>query len=259
MYSSLRSRFGIPGVIAVVALVFAMMGGAYAASGGLSAKQKKEVKAIAKSFQGSGPAGAVGPAGPVGSKGKDGVNGEIGGKGLPGPPGAAGESVISAPITPGPTDTHCNEQGGSEFEVEESAVVSYACNGKDGSPWTAGGTLPEGATETGTWTFNGTDADTAGIDVSISFPIPLEEEVEEGSARFVPVSAGSCAGSLILPTAPKGKLCVYAEGLTNSTFKGIFTLNEGSEAAASTMGALMRFSVSGVGVARGHGSWAVTG
>ncbi len=32
MFSTLRTRFGIPGVISVIALVFAMFGGAYAAS-----------------------------------------------------------------------------------------------------------------------------------------------------------------------------------------------------------------------------------
>jgi len=32
MLSPLRNRFGIPGVISVIALVFAMFGGAYAAS-----------------------------------------------------------------------------------------------------------------------------------------------------------------------------------------------------------------------------------
>ena len=32
MFSTLRTRFGIPGVISVIALVFAMLGGAYAAN-----------------------------------------------------------------------------------------------------------------------------------------------------------------------------------------------------------------------------------
>jgi hypothetical protein len=52
MFSTLRTRFGIPGVISVMALVFAMLGGAYAAnspSGGgkatASAKAKKGPRA----------------------------------------------------------------------------------------------------------------------------------------------------------------------------------------------------------------------
>jgi hypothetical protein len=48
MFSMFRERFGIAGVISVIALVFAMVGGAFAAGGGLSSKQKKEVKKIAK-------------------------------------------------------------------------------------------------------------------------------------------------------------------------------------------------------------------
>ena len=54
MFSTLRNRFGIPGVISVIALVFAMFGGAYAASnssgGGkatASAKAKKDAKTAA--------------------------------------------------------------------------------------------------------------------------------------------------------------------------------------------------------------------
>jgi hypothetical protein len=47
MFSTLRNRFGIPGVISVIALVFAMLGGAYAAnnsSGGGKATASAKVK-----------------------------------------------------------------------------------------------------------------------------------------------------------------------------------------------------------------------
>lgn len=82
-----------PGLtVAVVALVFALAGGAFAAGGGLTAKQKKQVKAIAKAEAGKvpgvpGPPGAVGPAGPVGPAG---AAGSIGPQGPAGPDGADG-------------------------------------------------------------------------------------------------------------------------------------------------------------------------
>jgi hypothetical protein len=90
MFSAIRQhlRLSPAGAVAVIALVFAMVGGAYAAGGGLSGKQKKEVKTIAKSFQGTGPAGAQGPAGAAGPAGPTGA---AGAKGATGETGATGE------------------------------------------------------------------------------------------------------------------------------------------------------------------------
>jgi hypothetical protein len=110
MLSLLRNRFGVPGVIAVIALVFAMLGGAYAATqssrtGGLTAKQKKEVKAIAKSFQGTGPAGPAGPTGPAGPAGPQGAAGTAGAKGDQGEPGADGETGFTETLPEGETET----------------------------------------------------------------------------------------------------------------------------------------------------------
>jgi hypothetical protein len=89
MFARLRMHLGVPGVIAIIALVFAMLGGAYAASGpkkkanaSLTSKQKKEVKQIAKSFPGPrgapGASGSVGPKGDVGPEGRPGKDGQTG-------------------------------------------------------------------------------------------------------------------------------------------------------------------------------------
>jgi hypothetical protein len=94
--------FGRAGlVVGIVALVFALMGGAWAASGGLTAKQKKEVKAIAKSFQGTGPAGAQGAQGTPGSNGTNGTNGKDGAAGVGGPPGPLLETLESGQTVTG--------------------------------------------------------------------------------------------------------------------------------------------------------------
>ncbi|HKB50891.1 MAG TPA: hypothetical protein VKC63_05620, partial [Solirubrobacterales bacterium] len=66
MLSPLRNRFGIPGVISVIALVFAMLGGAYAASDNGSGKATASAKAKAGP---RGPRGKTGPAGPAGPAG----------------------------------------------------------------------------------------------------------------------------------------------------------------------------------------------
>jgi hypothetical protein len=61
MLSPLRNRFGIPGVISVIALVFAMLGGAYAAS-----NSNDDGKATASAKKGPrGPRGKPGPPGPA--------------------------------------------------------------------------------------------------------------------------------------------------------------------------------------------------
>ena len=72
-------------VIAIMALVVALGGVAYAALPGLNSKQKKQVKNIAKQFAGqpgaAGPKGDQGPKGDAGAPsapGKDGENGEDG-------------------------------------------------------------------------------------------------------------------------------------------------------------------------------------
>jgi hypothetical protein len=52
--------------------------------------------------------------------------------------------------------------------------------GRKGDPWTAGGTLPPGATEKGAWVFNGT---TAGEEIytPISFNVPLAVSLDENT------------------------------------------------------------------------------
>jgi hypothetical protein len=93
----LREPFGKAGLtVAVIALVFAMLGGAYAASG-LNSKQKKEVKSIAKSFQGTGPAGAQGAAGAKGDNGSNGAQGAKGDTGAVGPQGPQGKQGNQGP------------------------------------------------------------------------------------------------------------------------------------------------------------------
>jgi hypothetical protein len=95
---SIREPFGKAGLtVAILALVLAMVGGAYAA-GALSGKQKKEVEKIAKKYAGkTGSAGSQGPAGPAGAKGdtgtngKDGTNGTNGTNGKEGPEGKQGK------------------------------------------------------------------------------------------------------------------------------------------------------------------------
>ncbi|MDX6609287.1 MAG: hypothetical protein QOF85_1212 [Solirubrobacterales bacterium] len=155
MFSTLRNRFGIPGVISVIALVFAMLGGAYAASSNDNGK----ATASAKAKKGPrGPKGATGPAGPVGPQGPAGAAGAKGDAGANGATGGAGPT--------GPTGLQGNK----------------GAAGAQGPPGAAGATgfsgftetLPSGKSETGTWSLSmPTGGGEDSFIVPISFPIPL--------------------------------------------------------------------------------------
>ncbi len=196
MFSLLRNRFGIPGVISVIALVFAMIGGAYAAT-----NESGKATASAKAKKGprgpkgkAGPAGPQGPAGPAGTpgppgpKGSNGSNGDAGARGATGASGATGEDGATG------------------------------ATGQDGSPWTAGGTLPSGQTETGAWSFViGPEEPTFGVPfgkAAISFPIPIANPGGNASIAAHRLVQGEsetaeCPGTYIEPKAEPGNLCVY--------------------------------------------------
>ncbi|HEY8810199.1 MAG TPA: hypothetical protein VIM28_09275, partial [Solirubrobacterales bacterium] len=183
MFSPLRNRFGIPGVISVIALVFAMMGGAYAASNN-SGGGKATASAKAK----RGPRGPKGPTGPAGPQGPAGPAGKDGANGASGAPGADGKSVeVEA------AGAECPE-GGSKFKVG-GVVKGAACNGEEGEPGEdgedgepgilhSGESLPSGATETGSWIFPG--GSPQGTTTAVSFPIPLPAEIDGAHFLYVP-------------------------------------------------------------------------
>lgn len=202
---ALREPFGTAGLmVAVVALVFALVGGAYAANQLTTASNVKR-----------GPRGKIGPAGPPGPVGPAGAKGDPGPTGADGAPGLAGKSVKVAKENKG---SNCAE-GGSSFEEEGSGIKKFACNG---SPWTAGGTLPSGKSEMGAWGvtmaekvfFESSTAGTFGI----SFNIPLAAALPEAHVQFNPVGfpaaataeeKSHCPGEVKEPRAKAGFLCVY--------------------------------------------------
>ncbi len=264
MFSLLRNRLGVPGVIAIIALVFAMFGGAYAASndGGsatVSAKGKKGPRGKPGKPGPTGPAGPAGPAGPKGDTGAAGANGAAGAdgaKGATGPTGAAGTKGATGPT--GPT----------------------------GAPWPAGGTLPPGATMTGAWSMGGhlpLEAEqefepgkkftvqtppAAVVPVPISFAIPLAADLDETKTTYLEVGATStdCPGSATEPKAEPGHLCVYTGKAGGFTAFDIYKLNSPRPfldpgtpiPGASVSGAVLMLGATETG-AHGFGSWAVTG
>jgi len=260
MLERIREQTGSAGlIVGVIALVLAVAGGAYAAGGGLSGKQKKEVTKIAKQY-----AGKPGAQGPAGANGKDGANGANGSNGAP---GANGKSVKVTAAT----IVQCEERGGVIVEKEgEAASAKEVCNGEEGSPWTAGGTLPKGATETGAWTFHAVEGTTEEVFAALSFPIQLSAPLGadkvhyESEANFGDFDEGGpgtvgCEGTAVAPKAPEGNLCVFGNNnVENATFGGVKLFN-GVGKGANKTGALLLFNGEGTGAPFGGGSFAVTG
>ena len=278
---SLRNRFGIPGMIAVIALVFAMLGGAYAASNGSSGKGA--TASAKKSLKGPrgprGPKGATGAAGPAGSAGAKGSTGAAGAAGQDGGPGTAGQdganvASISFEGTEEPEEEPCEERGGVEFKSAGS--TTYACNGADGSPWAAGGTLPSGSTETGFWSTWFTPLETeavvetesgktkakvipangGGVYPTFSFNVPLEAAPQVALVPPAPEpnpQPENCPGTSEEPQAASGWLCVYADALGNVSVPGTFGF-------ARKVGGILFVTPTELGAeVFAFGTWAVTG
>jgi hypothetical protein len=229
----LKEPFGKAGLtVAVLALVLAMVGGAYAA-GGLSKAQEKQVTKIAKKYAGKpGSDGATGPAGPAGppGPGKDGTNGTN---------GTNGKTVLHG-TTPPAAGTGTE----GDFYIDTSADKIY---GPKTATWGSGTSLkgetgfteilPPGKTETGAWVANPQE----GVEdyIPISFNIPLASPLGEGRVHHIlpngeesclasgaegePATCNGssrpplkCLGSAQEPTAVEGNFCVY----TGENFSG---------------------------------------
>jgi hypothetical protein len=241
MLQRFQDRVGTAGlVVAVVALVLALGGGAYAASGALTSKQKKEVTKIAQT-EAKKFAGKPGAAGTNGSNGSNGAKGDTGGAG---PEGKQGPQGIQGPR-------------GEEGE-----------EGVEGSPWTAGGTLPKGKTETGTWAIGTETAENPAASAALSFTIPLASttgvsthfinvagEEEEFGAPAGPKPA-SCPGTAVSPTALPGTLCVYETSRSSELGVGNGIGFEAQLGGLKTAGSVLGFFVEPGGHALG--TWAVT-
>jgi hypothetical protein len=266
MFSSARRRLGVPGVVAIIALAFAMAGGAWAAKGGVIISKLSQISPkVRTQLKGqTGPVGPVGPAGPAGAqggKGEAGKDGNEGKAGIDGKEGKQGKSVVIAAEAKG---VNCKE-GGQSFEVEDSSVKSYACNG---SPWTAGGTLPKDATETGAWfaRMQGSEAPFIGIGV-IDLPIPLATElsgtnvnvVKEGAVPPTQCDDGvSPAAGPTHPEADSGFLCVFVAVEEESPGYAILKIAS-SGVGASTAGAMIIVESESEIFTQPHGTFAVTG
>ncbi len=278
---SLRNRFGIPGVISVIALVFAMLGGAYAASnssgGGKATASAKAKKGPRGPKGATGPAGPAGPQGPAGANGKDGANGS---NGLQGSQGLPGKSVEVANYS-GP-ECAGSEEGATVQVAGEPATKKYICDGAEGAQGPSGPEgvcstsschLPANVTETGAWGFR-VDAEGEGAAPLQSAPFNVQLPAALDSAHVHTFKdsnfgdfdgAGSltvgCTGSNAAPTAPSGHFCLYGEDLFGRLTSLFVNDPTTFSSGAAKTGALIQAIFSGgsefADIA--SGTWAVTG
>lgn len=298
MFHRIEERFGKAGlVVSVIALIFALGGSAYALTGAEKKQITKEAKKFSKKFskQFAKP-GAPGTPGANGLPGTPGAKGDPGAPGAPGTDGTNGtdgKTMLSGTATP---NAAIGTLGDFYIETDVSKIYGPKAasganggwgsgtdlKGATGSPWTAGGVLPEGATQTGVWAkLDGSpnelpEGSTAYAQVS--FPIPVDPAP---SFVFVPSNpstgdfgsdgANGCPGVVNgKPQADKGKLCVYSRG--NSIFGGAIIIpgatvgsldpsTGAGDSSVSKAGTLLTLtcpsSASGICVPRGL--WAVTG
>jgi hypothetical protein len=245
MLSAMRRRLRVSPatVIAGLALVFAMTGGAYAAKKYLITSTKQISPSVLKALRGkagangaAGAAGSQGPAGPVGPAGSNGTNGGNGEKGAQGEKGVQGI------------------QGVQGKEGKQGATGATGVSGFTD-------TLPAGKTETGTWAVIGTQPIGTEMYAQVSFPIPLRESAE-GADHFLDreeteeqTGPPACKGTLEHPTAAPGQLCFYTreqEGVENPFM--VFAEKFGGY---TTAGTVMDFQQTEEH-AHASGTWAVT-
>jgi hypothetical protein len=251
MFEAMRRHINATTIIAVMALIFAMTGGAFAVTshGGPNAAsiaaKKKGKKGKAKVKVGpagprgpegkQGPAGPAGPQGPAGSQGPQGPQGPVGPQGPQGEKGAPGQK------------------------------------GANGSPWTAGGTLPEGSTETGVWGVAALPGSFFFGELAlepISFTIPLKEGLSVGTVHILaPGEEGTGKGSgcpeksnVKSPQAEPGNVCIFQTTALNVKSITAESLETGQEGAAGTTGTMLHiFPENAKESVAAYGTWAVTG
>jgi hypothetical protein len=285
MFQAMRKQMNPATILALVALVFSVTGGAFAATGGgggagsgskatalampVAATAKKKAKAPARGPAGprgaTGAAGSAGSTGPAGGTGPQGPAGNNGSNGAPGEKGEKGEK-------------------GPKGEIGAKGETGFTA------------TLPSGKTETGEWTFSGAGPGLVGfVSAQISFPIPLAQALsgggcEEGKepchVHYIATSAGHevgglkeqtskyCKGNAGDPEAAPGNLCIYEEqtfGVKTTEVFGVDAAevasitNEGtsgtykeSQDGTGVAGAVVIFDGEAEKANYGLGSWAVT-
>jgi|SRR4051794_17768553 len=232
MYRRIHDKLGTAGlIVACIALVFAMLGGAYAATsprGKTKSHPKGLTKAQVLALIKAHPS-------PAGEKGDQGQKGEPGAKGDPGERGQQGKPGL-------------NGEDGEDGEDGACSVADPVCE------------LPPGATSTGDWSFVSKGV---GSYLQINFPLrdPGVPEYEILIDKEDPVHikpTAHCKGDLDHPEADPGWLCIYVEtsGNVSNLDSPNYVVNSTADEHSGWIGEFIPTNPSAEMYA--VGSWAVT-
>ncbi len=247
MFSKIRKRLTYANVAMTLALVFAMSGGAYAASKYIITSTKQIKPSVLKSLKGkAGPAGAQGLKGEAGAAGASvtGKEGPVGKEGKEGPQGPPGTTGFTKTLPSGESEKGDWALGGEASFVEGS--VSFG--------------IPLGEAPTAHYIRVG------GLEANWNQTTNKLEEV-------APTKCGSPVGTAAKPKANPGNLCVYASEEVNTlkeygssalpkicafgTAAGLCVF-EATEGAADPYGFGLSTLSEVAGVVSVRGTWAVT-
>jgi hypothetical protein len=134
--------------------------------------------------------------------------------------------------------------------------------------------IPSGQTVKGIWggRFPTPTADTYSIGPRIGFPVPAPAGLTDAQVSFPPgtptVAAGdqdaACTGTVQLPTAPAGKVCVYVDALSTGAAPSVSALGaqqldgENSEQSKLGWGIVITATGTANGSVLARGTWAYT-
>jgi len=274
MLSRVHNKLGTAGlIVAVVALVVALGGAAFAASGKLTSTEKKEVKKIAKKVSKPGPPGPAGPAGSAGAQGPKGDTGAKGDKGDTGAKGDTGEagmcSVAKPDCTLGPNATVTGIWSAAAGEGEKAlANISFplsvspapiALYEKSEFGITVGFELNNPGEGGLTGENPNSSVSLYGTDVTGG---PDFEDLKASEKAF----EEACPGNFEEPKATSGFLCIYVGPTEGKMEEGGVNFTSDDTEAPHEFGITVPFTFHealGGGendhVATVKGSWAVTG
>jgi hypothetical protein len=270
MFGSIRKKqLNATTALAMLALVFGMTGGAWAAKKYLITSTKQISPSVLKALKvpgkngANGTPGAAGTAGPGGPQGPAGNTGGAGTNGTNGANGTNGESVTVAKASV----SECKE-GGTKFSNATGA--GKACNGEKGVLH-AGETLAAGATETGVLAAPSTPAEIqlgGGVDGLDAVVAPISFTIRLAAAPTVhvfkkgvtPTAGSGCTGTAEAPGAESGNLCVFIADEANVEVAATYSpMPPGLETSGTTGTVLVATPTNEAKPVTVTGTWAVTG
>ncbi len=208
MFSRIGKHFNATTLVAFLALIFAMTGGAFAMNGGGAGTAGPKTAAsatVSATASKAKPKPKTGPRGPAGPAGKNGAPGATGPAGPQGPAGGTGPAGAKG-------ETGAAGAAGAKGETGAAGAA-----GAPGSPWTAGGTLPSEKTLKGQWNVGGGNAAEHELfRTSVSYALPLATAPTTHYIRPGAEVPAGCLGEAKNPEAEPGNLCIFATNENNS-------------------------------------------